>query len=57
MKKDLFALKESEFQAYWSMFKNLKDSKNRLLPRYVRRAKLQYFVKGRVKEFKFKGKR
>ena len=47
MKKDLFALKESEFQAYWSMFKNLKDSKNRLLPRYVRRAKLKTFVKGR----------
>ena len=47
MKKDLFALKESEFQAYWSMFKNLKDSKNRPLPRYVRRAKLQNFVKGR----------
>lgn len=47
MKKELFALKESGFQAYWSMFKNLKDSRNRLLPRYVRRAKLQHFVKGR----------
>ena len=47
MKNDSLTSKESMFQAYWSIFKNLKDSKNRPLPRYVRRAKLQHFVKGR----------
>ena len=47
MKNDAPASKESMFQIYWSKFKGSRDNKNRLLPRYVRRAKLQHFVKGR----------
>lgn len=46
MKNDSLTSKESMFQIYWSKFKGSKDSKNRLLPRYVRRAKLKIFVKG-----------
>ena len=37
---------KSDFQIYWCGFKRLKDSKNRLLPRFVRRAKLRIRVKG-----------
>ena len=37
---------KSYFQIYWSEYKKLKDGKNRLLPRFVRRAKLRIRVKG-----------
>lgn len=37
---------KSDFQIYWCDFKKLKDSKNRLLPRFVRREKLKICVKG-----------
>ena len=37
---------KSDFQIYWCGFKRLKDDKNRLLPRFVRRAKLRIRVKG-----------
>ncbi len=37
---------KSDFQIYWSEYKKLIDSKNRLLPRFVRRAKLRIRVKG-----------
>nr|DAT49372.1 MAG TPA: hypothetical protein [Caudoviricetes sp.] len=46
MKNDSLTSKESMFQIYWSKFKSSRDNKNRLLPRYVRRAKLKTFVKG-----------
>ena len=38
-------MKESVFQGLWYNFKNLKDGKPRLLPRFVRRAKLRIRVK------------
>ena len=37
---------KSYFQIYWSEYKKLKDSKNRLLSRFVRREKLRICVKG-----------
>nr|DAS31206.1 MAG TPA: hypothetical protein [Caudoviricetes sp.] len=37
---------KSNFQIYWSEYKKLKDGKNRLLPRFVRREKLRICVKG-----------
>ena len=37
---------KSYFQTYWSEYKKLKDRKNRLLPRFVRREKLKICVKG-----------
>ena len=39
-------MKESVFQGLWHSFKGLRDSKNRLLPRFVRREKLKICVKG-----------
>ncbi|WP_336607764.1 hypothetical protein [Campylobacter californiensis] len=39
-------MKESVFQRLWRNFNSLKDDKNRLLPRFVRRAKLRIRVKG-----------
>ena len=39
-------MNESVFQGLWHNFKNLKDGKTRLLPRFVRRAKLRIRVKG-----------
>ena len=39
-------MKETVFQGLWHNFKNLKDGKSRLLPRFVRRAKLRIRVKG-----------
>jgi len=39
-------MKESAFQGMWKNFKGLRDYKNRLLPRFVRRAKLRIRVKG-----------
>nr|DAN44960.1 MAG TPA: hypothetical protein [Caudoviricetes sp.] len=39
-------MKESVFQGLWHNFKGLKDDKNRLLPRFVRRAKLRIRIKG-----------
>jgi len=43
---------KSDFQIYWCDFKRLKDGKNRLLPRFVRREKLRICVKG-LKNAKF----
>ena len=37
---------KSYFQIYWSEYKKLKDGKNRLSPRFVRREKLKICVKG-----------
>ena len=37
---------KSECQIYWSEYKKLKEIKNRLLPRVVRREKLRIRVKG-----------
>lgn len=39
-------MKESVFQGLWHNFKGLRDGKDRLLPRFVRRAKLRICVKG-----------
>ncbi len=39
-------MKESVFQGLWHNFKGLRDGKNRLLPRFVRREKLKICVKG-----------
>lgn len=46
MKNGSLTSKESMFQIYWSKFKGLGDNKNRLLPRYVRRVKQRYSLKG-----------
>jgi len=40
-------MKESIFQGLWHNFKGLRGDKNRLLPRFVRRAKLRIRAKGR----------
>lgn len=40
-------MKESVFQGLWHNFKGLRDGKDRLLPRFVRREKLSIRVKGR----------
>ncbi|WP_169753465.1 hypothetical protein [Campylobacter mucosalis] len=38
--------KSSEYSGVWYQFKGLKDKSGKLLPRFVRRAKLRIYVKG-----------
>ncbi|WP_170000329.1 hypothetical protein [Campylobacter sp. RM9328] len=38
--------KDSQYSGVWYKFKGLKDKSGKLLPRFVRRAKLKAYVKG-----------